>query len=580
LSSSDLTIAGVLTMSLATRPSFVAAFIALAALSACSGGGAPLAPGASPQTQASQPPQPAPKSIASTAPASATTQQPASAVALISVSVNGAPSIGSPGTYGLTIVAENANGTVISGPYGAPILLSDDDPTGATALSTKTVSSSSTAVSISYTGLGGSAQGGFQGATVTATSGSVAGEVGFLSSGAGCVTIKGIAGYYPCDLQDAYSLPSSTRGVGQTVAVVDAFDDPNAEADLGVYRAEFGLPPCTTANHCFKKVNQSGDEGNLPYPDTTGWSVEVSLDVQMVSAICPNCHILLVEANSQQFSDLGAGVDAAARLGANQISNSYGVKEPSNAPGFDIHFNHPSAMIVASSGDTGYQSPEYPATSPYVTAVGGTTLTPANNGRGWSETVWHNPYGADGSGCSSLEPKPAWQLDPSCPNRMDDDVAAVADPYTGFAFYDSYIVLHATYGGWGVIGGTSASAPLIAATYALGGAKPATLNYGSASYRANPTALNDITSGANGGCANTILYWCTAGVGYDGPTGNGTPNGVGAFGGPNLASSADKREAPHRRARRTVLQLPAGTPAVRVCPPQPGMFACDAILMQ
>src|ERR671927_1046696 len=199
----------------------------------------------------------------------------------------------------------------------------------------------------------------------------------------GNATTANPSGYGPADLQSAYKLPSATAGSGQTVAIVDAFDDPTAEQDLAQYRSFYGLPPCTTANGCFRKVNQTG--GTLYPAPSPDWGLEISLDLDMVSAVCPNCHILLVEATTNLNTDLYTAVDTAASLGANAISNSYGGGESSAETSSDSHFNHPGVAITASSGDDGY-GVSYPAASRYVTAVGGTSLTKnAGTTRGWSE---------------------------------------------------------------------------------------------------------------------------------------------------------------------------------------------------
>ena len=324
-------------------------------------------------------------------------------------------------------------------------------------------------------------------------------------------------GYNPADLQSAYKLPSSTAGSGQTVAIVDAYDDPNAESDLGVYRSQFGLAACTTANGCFKKVNQNG---GTSYPRANGgWAQEISLDLDMVSAICPNCHILLVEASSSSLTNLGTAVNTAATLGANEISNSYGGGESSSDTSYDTsYYNHPGIAITVSSGDNGY-GVQYPAASQYVTAVGGTSLNRASNTRGWSETTWSGA----GSGCSAYDPKPSWQTDGGCTRRTVADVSAVADPNTGVSVYDSYS--YQGRSGWLVFGGTSVASPIIASVYALAG-NAASVNYGSYPY-SHTSSLFDVTSGSNGSCGGT--YLCTAGTGYDGPTGNGTPNGTGGF---------------------------------------------------
>ncbi len=330
------------------------------------------------------------------------------------------------------------------------------------------------------------------------------------------------SGYVPADLQNAYALPSATGGSGQTIAIVDAFDDPNAESDLAVYRSTFGLPPCTTANGCFKKVDQNGGT-SYPRPNR-GWALEISLDVQMASAICPNCRIVLVEAASNSFANLTTAVDTAYRLGANVISNSYGGAEFSGETSYETHFNHPGVAITVSSGDGGY-GVEYPAASQFVTAVGGTTLSRAavttSNPRGWTETAWSGA----GSGCSAYITKPSWQLDPGCSNRAVADVSADADPNTGVAVYDTF--KYQGQSGWFVVGGTSVSAPVIGSVYALAG-NAASTTYGSQPY-AGTASLFDVVAGSNGTCSASAPYLCTAGNGYDGPTGLGTPDGTGAF---------------------------------------------------
>jgi len=331
------------------------------------------------------------------------------------------------------------------------------------------------------------------------------------------------AGYGPADLRSAYALPSS-GGTGQTVAIVDAFGDSTAEADMNTYRSNYGLPACTTANGCFKKVNQSGVQGSYPTNDQ-GWSLETQLDLQMVSAVCPGCKILLVEATSNLSANLYAAEDTAARLGATVISNSYGGGESSSETTDDAHFNHPGVAITVSSGDSGY-GVEYPAASRFVTAVGGTTLNHASSPRGWSESAWSG----SGSGCSAYEAKPSWQTDTGCVRRTVADVSAVADPNTGVAVYDSNCnvigqILGQCFSGWGVVGGTSASAPIVGGVYGLAG-NASGVNYGSFPY-SHTTSLFDVTSGNNGTCSPA--YLCTSGAGYDGPTGLGTPNGTGAF---------------------------------------------------
>ena len=315
------------------------------------------------------------------------------------------------------------------------------------------------------------------------------------------------------DLRAAYKIGSLGSGT-MTIAIVDAYGYTHAGADLGVYRSQMGLPPCTQANGCFQKVDQNGGT-NYPAMDV-GWAEETALDLDMVSAICPSCHILLVEANSSYLSDLGTAVNRAVLMGAHVVSNSYGGSEIGTSGADAAYFNHPGVAITVSTGDNGYEV-NYPASSPYVTAVGGTSLSRVWSARGWKETAW---AGA-GSGCSLLYAKPSWQHDALCLNRTVADVSAVADPDTGVAVYAPY---DSTHSAWMVFGGTSASAPIIAAIY---GIRAGTVNYGQNPYLTT-TSLYDVKTGTNGTCGGT--YLCTSGSGYDGPTGLGSPKGSAAFG--------------------------------------------------
>jgi len=322
------------------------------------------------------------------------------------------------------------------------------------------------------------------------------------------------SGFGPADLQSAYKLPSN-GGAGQTVAIVDAFDNPNVARDLATYRSTFGLP---AAN--FRKVNQAGNASPLPATDV-GWGEEESLDVDMVSAIAPAAAIILVEANDNSLANLGAAVNTAVRLGAKFVSNSYGGGESSSETSADSQFfNHPGVAVTASSGDSGF-GVEYPAASPFVTAVGGTHLVRNTSARGWGETVWSGA----GSGCSAVEAKPAFQngVATNCARRGVADVAAVADPNTGVAVADTF----GTGGTFFVFGGTSVAAPIIAAVYAIAGAPPAGSQPNSFPY-AHRSNLFDVTSGTNTRrCRSGVL--CQGAVGWDGPTGFGTPNGSAAF---------------------------------------------------
>ncbi len=345
-------------------------------------------------------------------------------------------------------------------------------------------------------------------------------------------------GLTPELLHAAYALPNATfPSAQQTIAVVDAFNDPTAEADLGVYDRQFGLPECTTANGCFRKLNQEGRASPLPQREG-GWATEISLDVQMAHAICQSCHVMLVEADNESFANLGAAVDAAVSAGATEVSNSYGGAEQSGYAADDGPYNHPGVVITVSAGDCGYfneacggaEAANFPASSPDVVAVGGTTLT--ESGETWTSTVWEG----GGSGCSVVFGAPAWQREvagfsaTACGSgRAVADVAAVGNPYTGVEVYDSTANPGGYPTGWGVWGGTSVASPVIAAEFALGGgahgvAYPAATLY---SHIGEGSALYDVVSGSNGSC--TEASSCRARRGYDGPTGVGSPIGLSAF---------------------------------------------------
>jgi subtilase family serine protease len=332
------------------------------------------------------------------------------------------------------------------------------------------------------------------------------------------------SGFGPAQFHGAYSLPT-TAPSKQTIAIVDAYNDPTAKADLDTFNSTFGLPffpncggAITTA--CFQKVNQAGNASPLPRKNA-GWALEISLDVQVAHEICQNCKILLVEAKTASFANLSTAVNTAASLGATVISNSYGGSDT----GPRAAYNHPGIAITASSGDAGY-GVESPASFNTVVAVGGTTLTIAAGNTYGSERVWSGA----GSGCSSLNTARGFQTSTAgwaatgCGTRRGvADVAADADPSTGAAVYDS--TAYQGRKGWFTVGGTSLSAPLIAAVYALAG------NAGSANYPASlpyahTSSLHDVTTGSNGTCGTTM---CRGAAGYDGPTGVGTPNGLNAF---------------------------------------------------
>jgi PKD domain len=429
---------------------------------------------------------------------------------------------------------------------------------------------------------------------VHATSAAAAAAVGAkpYRLGDGAASSGPAEGLTPEDLASAYSYDPTSGGIGQTVAIVDAYDDPDIESDLASFDSYYGLPACTSANGCFKKVGQTGSTSSLPAADTSGWSVEISLDVETVRAVCRNCKIVLVEANSPTYVNLAKAVNRAASLGATEVSNSYG------GPEAEIEraaYNHPGVVITAATGDLGYddwtyinereeppQRPDVPAAFPSVVAVGGTTLELAEDGTRADEKVWDGPgpgddfpyEGASGGGCSTIFTAQLWQRDVSgfgasgCgTKRLDADVSADADPYTGLDIYDSYKCSEGcpeetVAGGWITVGGTSLSTPLIASLYGLVGgsdgvAYPALTLYGHVS---DSSDLYDVTEGANGFCGregvaeckqdfcirfevspcaspNRVFgrvdcegtTACNAAPGFDGPSGVGTPNGLGAF---------------------------------------------------
>lgn len=318
---------------------------------------------------------------------------------------------------------------------------------------------------------------------------------------------SGPSGWVPIDFQRAYNLPSLTRGAGAIVAIVDAYDNPNVASDLQTYRKTFGLGKAP-----FTKFNQAGEIGNYPQPGKS-WGLEEDLDVEMVSAICPKCTIYLIEANRELPGDLEAAEAEAVTLGAQVVSNSWGCAALGCVQG--SYFDSSGIVYVASAGDDGYGT-QAPAVLDTVVAVGGTEL--AKHGAGYAERAWR----WTGSGCAHHIPKPAWQHDRGCKSRTMNDVSAVA---RDVAEYDSF-----GHRGWITVAGTSISSPLIAGVFALAGnaaSLDAPEQFWMLGKKARAKDLHDIVRGNNGTCRH--LYLCTAGPGYDGPTGWGTPNGIGAF---------------------------------------------------
>jgi uncharacterized protein (TIGR03382 family) len=324
------------------------------------------------------------------------------------------------------------------------------------------------------------------------------------------------AGFGPADLASAYSLDTGANP-GATIAIIGAFGYPNAESDLATYRGKYGLPPCTSASGCFRVVNQSGQAGPFAGPPPPGddWTIENALDLAMASAACPNCKLLLVQADDDVDNGLLIVQQVAVNLGATVVSNSWGGPEVPMQPAIatESYFQHPGVVTFDATGDSGYddsgQGPDYPGTSAYVIGVGATTLTRASGvARGWTEWAWSS----SGSGCSLSIPKPSWQGETGCSFKASADVSAVGDPNTGVAVYN------ADNGGWVVVGGTSAAAPLVAGIFALTGHGSEAPSF---PYE-NAQAFNDVTGGSNGTCQGPL---CNAGPGWDGPTGIGTPNG-------------------------------------------------------
>src|SRR5580693_5763721 len=340
-------------------------------------------------------------------------------------------------------------------------------------------------------------------------------------------TIGPAGGLTPGDLATAYGLPT-TGGHGQTVAIVDAYNDPNINADLQTFDSHYGLAACSTSNGCLRVVNQNGS-ATPPANDTAGWSVEESLDVEAVHSVCQGCKIILVEANSDFDTNLGLAENRAVTLGATEVTNSFGGPEGGSTTTFQNDFNHPGVVITASAGDDGYydydlldkvDQAQIPAAYNTVVSVGGTSLYLGQTATRQSETVWNDngvrdynqqlagvALGASGGGCSTLFSAQRWQSSLSTwgstgcgSKRLDSDVSAVADYLTGFDVYDSYSCSGCSPApGWFTIGGTSLSSPIIAASYALaGGARgvpyPALTLYG------HQGKAYDVSTGGNGWC--------------------------------------------------------------------------------
>ncbi len=335
-------------------------------------------------------------------------------------------------------------------------------------------------------------------ARCTALIATLAGSSKALSFNPNADPTGGSPPYNPANLHSAYNLPNTASGT-PTVAIVDAYSDPDLASNLATYRSKWGLSACTTSSGCLKIVNQAGGS-KLPSKNV-GWGLEESLDVDMVSAICQNCHILVVEANSPTNANLGKAVNEAVKLHAIAVSNSYGENEFSGESSpCSSYYKHNNVAVTASTGDSG-PGVSYPAVCPYVVGVGGTTLN--SNG---TETAWSGA----GGGCSVYIARPSWQSSSvtGCSKRAVADVSADADPNTGVYVYDSY----GRYG-WVEVGGTSVSSPLTASVFALAG------NVSSTQYPAS-LPWTKYTSG----CLFTV-----GAVNYAYQTGLGSPDGTSCF---------------------------------------------------
>jgi hypothetical protein len=354
-----------------------------------------------------------------------------------------------------------------------------------------------------------------------------------LQPGARAAAPNASGPYVPSDLRKAYKIVTyaAHNGRGRTVAIVDAYNDPHAAADLAKYRNAFHLRACTKSNGCLHIFNQNGASKPLP-TENKGWAVEEALDLDMVSAVCPLCKIDLIEARTAANTNLGIAENTAARK-ARYISNSWGNSEYRTENSANHYFDHPGHVVAFASGDLGYGS-TYPASLQMVTSVGGTSLWHSSSARGWKEGVWGSAAsGAHGtaSGCSKFEAKPSWQradARPSkCLRRTENDAAAVANPNTGVVIYTSIGVKSGP--GFYEIGGTSAATPIITAIYALAG-NPVRNTYPAQYPYLEARHLFDVIGGTNGSCGTGARrYLCHGLAGFDGPTGLGTPDGTAGF---------------------------------------------------
>ena len=309
-------------------------------------------------------------------------------------------------------------------------------------------------------------------------------------------------GFGANDLQAMYNI-DPTLGDGITIAVVDAYGYQDLESDLAVYRQHYNLGDCTIASGCLTIVNNMGQTSPLPVDSDQGWIGETTLDVQMISAGCPRCKIIVIQADAAG-AGLEVGQTVARRLQVDAISDSWGSQEFSGSLDSEGDYDNPGIGTFVSTGDGGYAGgTQYPSTSAFTIAVGGVSFD------GTTTSAWNGA----GSGCSAVIPKQTWSpTDAPCATRAVADISAIADPMTGVAVYN------AKQGQWTVAGGTSAAAPLSAAIFAAAGHGDARAAF---IYK-HRTAFTDVTTGSTGSCGGGTL--CTAVPGWDGPTGVGTPD--------------------------------------------------------
>ncbi len=377
------------------------------------------------------------------------------------------------------------------------------------------------------------------------------GDLNCISMGGGGGGAPRSGSMAPKDVLAAYQIPASAAANGKIVALIE-LPSVHGMADVNAYRKQFGIPelpacpvngsgvptPGTTA--CFARVGEDGTVNSVSSSDCAGWSGETGLDMDMVSAACPDCSIVLAEASSSDDLDK-VNTIAATVLGAAAASNSWGGPESGTDDGSP--YDNAGILTLAASGDSGFDDEDesfggggganFPASSPYVVAVGGTTLT--LSGGQYSEVAWNDASGqpglfggggaAGGSGCSQEFPRPAWQMASgfnfgSCTMRASVDLSAAAQ-FSPSARGGGIAAYNADDNGWNAVEGTSAATPLTAAIMVrlgLAGKDNHELFY------SNASDFNDVTSGSNDNDGLCHGVMCTAGKGWDGPTGLGTPN--------------------------------------------------------